>query len=128
MQKPGLVVNDKFENPTKMVLVELTVPWDSANSFQAALERKTARYESSTEDLREAGFQMLNLPLEIGCRGVINQRNATTLKTICNQLGIRGLKKLRGALGRIALIGSYRIWLARNSQEWSPGELIRVKA
>ena len=89
MQKPGLVVNDKSENPTKMVLVELTVPWDSANSFQAALERKTARYESLTEDLREAGFKMLNLPLEIGCRGVINQRNATNLEAICNQLGMR---------------------------------------
>ena len=45
-----------------MVLVELTVPWDSANSFQAALERKTARYESLTEDLREAGFKMLTYP------------------------------------------------------------------
>ena len=126
-QKPDLVVIDKSENPTKVMLVELTVPWDAANSFQAALERKTARYERLTEDLREAGFKTLNLPLEIGCRGVINQRNATNLESICNQLGIRGLKKLKGALGRIALIGSYRIWLARNSQEWSSGELIRVK-
>ena len=127
-QKPDLVVIDKSEKPTKVMLVELTVPWDSANSFQNALERKTARYERLTEDLREAGFKTLNLPLEIGCRGVINQRNATNLESICNQLGIRSLKKLRGALGRIALIGSYRIWLARNSQEWSSGELIRVKA
>ena len=104
------------------------MPWDAANSFQAALERKTARYERLTEDLREAGFKTLNLPLEIGCRGVINQRNAVNLETICNHMGIRSLKKLKGALGRIALIGSYRIWLARNSQEWSSGELIRVKA
>ena len=77
---------------------------------------------------RNPGFNTLNLPLEIGCRGVINQRNAVNLESICNQLGIRGLKKLKGALGRIALIGSYRIWLARNSQEWSAGELIKVKA
>ena len=86
-QKPDLVVIDKSEKPTKVMLVELTVPWDSANSFQNALERKTARYERLTEDLREAGFKTLNLPLEIGCRGVINQRNATNLKSICNQLG-----------------------------------------
>ena len=83
-----------------------------------------------TEDLIEAGFDAYarNLPLEIGCRGVINQRNSANLEYICNLLGIRGIKKLRGALGRIAVIGSYRIWLARNSQEWSSGELIRVKA
>ena len=46
---------------------------------------------------------------------------------ICNQVGIKGIQKLKGALGRIALIGSYRIWLARNSQEWSAGELVTVK-
>ena len=47
---------------------------------------------------------------------------------ICNQVGIKAIQKLKGALGRIALIGSYRIWLARNSQEWSGGELIKVNA
>ena len=56
----------------------------------------------------------------------INQRNAANLKYPCNLIGIRGIKRLKGDLGRIAVIGSYRIWLARNSQEWSPGELIKV--
>ena len=127
-QKPDLVVIDRSVAPTKVLLVELTVPWDAANTFQAALERKTARYERLNEDLKEAGYDSRNLPLEIGCRGVINQRNAANLEFICNQVGIRGIKKLKGALGRVALIGSYRIWLARNSQEWSAGELIKVKA
>ena len=127
-QRPDLVVIDRSVTPNKVLLVELTVPWDAANTFQAAVERKTARYERLTEDLREAGYDARNLPLEIGCRGVINQRNAANLEYICNQVGIRGIKKLKGALGRVALIGSYRIWLARNSQEWSAGELIKVKA
>ena len=77
-----------------------------------------------TEDLR--GVDARNLPLDIGCRGVINQRNAANLEYLCNLIGIRGIKRLKGDLGRIAVIGSYRIWLARNSQEWSPGELIKV--
>ena len=67
------------------------------------------------------------MPLEIGCRGVINLRNAANLEYICNLVGIKGIQKLKGALERIALIGSYRIWLARNSQEWSAGELVTVK-
>ena len=33
---------------------------------------------------------------------------------------------IKGALGRIALLGSYRIWLARNSQDWTGGDLIRA--
>ena len=80
-----------------------------------------------TEDLIQAGYDARNLPLEIGCRGVINLRNAATLEYICNQVGIRAIKKLKGALGRIALIGSYRIWLARSSREWNGGELIKVQ-
>ena len=35
-------------------------------------------------------------------------------------------KKLLGSLGRIALLGSYQIWLARRSQEWSGGDLIKA--
>ena len=125
-QKPDLVVIDKSQSPAKVILVELTVPWDSANNFKAALDRKTARYERLTEDLIGAGFDARNLPIEIGCRGVINMRNAASLEYLCNLVGIKGIKTLKGALGRIALIGSYRIWLARSSQEWTGGELIRV--
>ena len=125
-QKPDLVVVDNSAAQKKVLLIELTVPWDSAHNFQAALERKTARYERLTEDLRAGGMDARNLPLEIGCRGVINQRNAANLEYLCNLVGIRGIKRLKGDLGRIAVIGSYRIWLARNSQEWSSGELIKV--
>ena len=126
-QKPDLVIIDKAAAPVKILLVELTIPWDSSQNFKAAVERKTARYERLIEDLREAGFDARNMALEIGCRGVINLRNAANLEYICNLVGIKGIQKLKGALGRIALIGSYRIWLGRNSQEWSAGELITLK-
>ena len=64
------------------------------------------------EDLIQGSFNARNLPLEIGCRGV---RNAANLEYNCNQVWIRSIKKLKGPFGRIALIGSYRIWLALNS-------------
>ena len=57
-----------------------------------------------TEDLR--GVDARNLPLDIGCRGVINQRNAANLEYLCSLVGIRGIKKLKGDLGRIAVTGS----------------------
>ena len=123
-QKPDLVIIDRSTNPTKVVLLELTVPWDSSENFKAAYERKTARYERLAGDLREKGYNTANLPLEIGCRGVLNARNSVVLETLCNLIRIPGRQKLKGALGRIALLGSYRIWLARNSQDWSGGDLI----
>ena len=57
-----------------------------------------------TEDLR--GVDARNLPLDIGCRGVINQRNAANLEYLCSLVGIRGIKRLKGDLGRIAVTGS----------------------
>ena len=65
--------------------------------------------------------------LEIGCRGVVDLRNHANIEGICNEVGIRAIKKMRGALGRLALIGSFKIWLARASQQWSSGELLSVK-
>ena len=125
-QIPDLVIIDRSMSPAKVVLLELTVPWDSANSFKSALDRKTARYERLALDLEERGFAVSNMPLEVGCRGVIDKRNLLVLETICNMFNIRAHQKLKGALGRIALLGSYRIYLARRSSEWSGGELITV--
>ena len=39
--------------------------------------------------------------------------------------GIRDVKKLRRTLGKIALIASHRIYLARKSSDWSSGELVK---
>ena len=125
-QIPDLVVVDRSATPGRVILLELTVPWDSSTCFQAALDRKAARYERLAGDIEEQGLTVMNLPLEVGCRGVINARNCGVLAVLCSTIGIRGLKQLKAALGKIALVGSYRIWLARRSQEWSLGELVRA--
>ena len=57
--------------------------------------------------------------------GVINARNHLVLEKLFNMFKIRARKRPSASLSRIALLGSYRIWLARQSQEWSGGDLIR---
>ena len=47
-----------------------------------------------------------------------------TSKSIVNGASVTVLTQKLGTLGKIALLGSYRIWLARKSQDWSPGDLI----
>ena len=121
-----MVIVDRSVTPGRIVLLELTVPWDSSASFKAAELRKNMRYERLAEDLRRKGFNTMNLPFEVGARGVINSRNFGVLTSLCSMFGIRGLAKLRRTVGKIALLGSYRIWLARRSNEWSPGKLIEV--
>ena len=116
-QMPDLVLIDRSVNPARVVLLELTVPWDSKGSFKAAFDRKFLRYERLTDDINRAGYNTLNLPLEIGCRGVVNSRNSGVLASVCSMVGIRGFKSLRESLAKLALVGSYQIWLARRSQE-----------
>ena len=84
----------------------------------------TPRYDRLALDIKENGYSEANMPLEVGCRGVIDKRNALTLETICNLVGIKAQQRLKGALAWIALLGPYQIYLARKSPEWSGGDLI----
>ena len=111
-----------------MLLIELTIPWDSQSSFKAAFERKTARYTQLTLDLEERGWRVSNLPIEIGVRGSIDKRNAANIETISIICGIKAIQRLKRALSKIALLGSYRVYIARKSQDWNPGSLIEVRA
>ena len=124
-QMPDIVLVDRSNTPVKVVLLELTCSWDSKHHFQAAMDRKEYRYRRLTQELKDAGYNAINLPLEIGARGVINSRNVGVITTLGSTVGIRNIKKLRRTLGKICLLGSYRIWLARRSQEWSPGDYIQ---
>ena len=123
-QVPDIVLLDK--NKKKIVLLELTCPFDSsARSFKAAEDRKTDLSQRLQLDLQELGYTALNIPLEIGSRGVITSRNNTVLATVASMCGIRDLKVLRRTLCKISLLASHRIYLARASREWTGGEYIR---
>ena len=89
-----------------------------------AMERKKEKYTKITEDIHSKGYSVQNMPFEIGARGFINERNLGVLASVSAMCKIKDLKNLRRNLARIALLGSYRIWLARHSQEWSPGPLM----
>ena len=82
-QRPDLVVIMKTSR--KVLLIELTVCWDSQSNFLAAFDRKTARYSQLALDLEDKGWIVANLPLELGTRGSVDKRNATNIETISNQ-------------------------------------------
>ena len=123
-QVPDIVLLDKKKK--LIVLLELTVPfYSSVTSFKAAEDRNTDRYERLTLDLKAFGFTAHNMPLEIGSRGVITTRNHTVLATVCGMCNIKNTKTFRRTLGKIALVASHRIYLARRSSDWSGGQLVK---
>ena len=107
-----------------IVLLELTCFFDSATLFKDAFDRKTERYERLTLDCKKLGYATYNTPLEIGARGVITARNHSVLAMVARMCHIQDLKKLRKTLGKIALVASHRIYLARNSNDWCSGKLV----
>ena len=60
------------------------------------------------------------------CAGLFYEHRFAMLINIMHIYGIRAIQRLKGALSKIALLGSYRIYLARNSDCWNPGGLIEV--
>ena len=50
--KPDLVLVDRSSTPTKVVLLESTVPWNSSKNFEEARVRKEERYRMLTIELK----------------------------------------------------------------------------
>ena len=122
-QVPDIVLLDRGKKT--IVLLELTCPFDSSErSFKEALERKTLRYSRLALDCKSLGYTSYNTPFEVGARGVITARNHTVLAMVASMCGIRNVKTLRRTLGKISLVASHRIYLARNSPDWSSGKLV----
>ena len=113
-------------SPHNIILLELTCPWDSSASFKKAEDRKTDRYDRLTLDLEEAGLKAHNMPLEVGARGYINPRNMSVLATVAKVCKVRNFKKMCQTVGKISLIASYKIWLARRSSDWAPGSFVKA--
>ena len=122
-QKPDLVIIKRKEK--EVYLVELTVPWDCPTNMAAAAQRKTERYQGLATEIESNGFKCINTPLEIGTRGVINQRNKAVLNRLCLGMKIKKINNVISTCSKLALLGSYTLWNARYSTDWSSGGYLK---
>ena len=105
-QVPDIVLVER--EARRVVLLELTCPFDTARAMNDAMSRKQERYQMLAEDIHLKGYTVHNMPFEIGARGFVND-NFGVLASLSAMCKIRNVKNLRQNLGRIALLGSYRI-------------------
>ena len=122
-QKPDLVIINRKLKEVK--LVELTVPWDTATNMTAAQTRKTERYKELTTTIAGNGFKCQNIPLEIGTRGVVNLRNRSVITQLCHGVKVNKVSSVIKNCSKLAILGSYTIWNARYSQDWSGGGFLK---
>ena len=122
-QKPDLVIINRKSKEVK--LVELTVPWDTSSNMAAAFQRKTERYQDLATEIQGNGYKCFNIPLEIGTRGVVDSRNRTVLTQLCHSLKVNKVSCVTKNCSKLALLGSYTLWNARYSQDWSGGGYLK---
>jgi hypothetical protein len=104
-------------------MLEITIPF--SRNIDAANTRKRNRYEFLTSDIQEAGYNCSNMPLEVGSRGHLTSRNRESLIFLCHTFGIRKYQQVLRNCSKLALLGSYAIYLARGASDWSGSGLLK---
>ena len=122
-QRPDIVIVNTNTTPTSVLLVELTVPF--TRNIEAANTRKRLRYEYLASDIEDNGYRCSNMPLEIGSRGHITARNRETIIHLCHTFKIGKFSNVIKCCSKLALLGSYSIFIGRNSSDWSGSGLLK---
>lgn len=111
-QRPDIVWwNDATKRAT---LLELTIPFDTL--LEDAARRKQAKYQDLVSSIRESGYSVKLLTVEVGARGVPNMTAFNHLKT---HLGLspKTTKELLIKSCEAAIRGTHKIWCMRNLVE-----------
>ena len=122
-QKSDLVIVNRKSKEVK--LVELTVPWDSSNNMAAAVQRKTDRYQGLSTEIMSNGYKCDNTPLEVGTRGLKNHRNKAVITNLYHDMKIKKASNVIKTCCKLALLGSYTLWNARFSNDWTSGGYLK---
>lgn len=104
------------ENSKKIIVIELTVPWEEA--CEEAYERKSAKYAELVETCRQRGWSSWLFPVEIGARGFPAQSVWRLLKDV----GITGQRRKKAikTLAEAAERASCWLWYRREEPSWRP--------
>ena len=97
--------------------MELTVPF--TRNIEAANARKRMRYKYLAQDIEEKGYKCSNIPLEIRSRGHGTARNRETITFLCHTFKVGKFSNVIRNCSKLALLGSYSIFIARSSTEWT---------
>ena len=107
-----------------LTIIELTVPLETnvikAHSF------KCDKYASLVNDIEENGIKVSLLCIEIGARGYISSDNQKRIKCLLNMCkGVR-YKEFRNNLSKLASLGSFVIYHAKEDPAWINPPLLKI--
>ena len=115
-QKPDLVILDRLMY--MMTIFEITVPFETR--LQQSRQLKQNKYAHLVHDLECKGWQVNRRTVEVGSRGLINKENTETLTSFLEfTKDKRKPKKFLATISQLAIIGSFKLFLARRDASWT---------
>ena len=118
--KPDMVIHDKDKDI--VYIIELTVPLEP--NICKARERKEAKYTQLVSDIR-TNHQCHLICLEVGSRGIITKDNKKQLRRIMKIVKEPKTKVFNNTISRLALVGSFVIFWAKDEPIWSNMSLLK---
>ena len=125
-QRPDIVVLSRTDR--RIVIFELTVPWDS--NVSNAHQLKMNKYAALVDDLENAGYRVYLFCFEVTVRGQITKANKARLKSFLFRVSPArrsDFAKLANGVSKAALLGSFSIFCARDEVQWSIGGDVSVQ-
>ena len=121
-EKPDIVMHFANGNEQRVVLIELTVPFEP--NIRKARERKEERYHQLLGDIKAKHIESHLVCFEIGSRGVVTKENKQQVKKIFKYVGVNACKNIVNKLSKLALVGSYVIFNAKSDPSWTDMTLL----
>ena len=110
-----------YINVNTVVLIDLTIPFNSPESLSTAKLRKGTKelYQQLLSDLESAGKQATLITIEIGSLGhSLPSCHKSLVRTLPNIFMKSKVRTLFDSAAKIAISASYAIFLARKSPHW----------
>ena len=119
--RPDIVIYDKKKKT--MHVFELTVPYE--HNLEKRHTDKLNKYAYMSTDIRK--FKPVIEAFEVGARGYISSENKSRIKQIHNFCKKETTKKqFIENIAKLAIYGSYHVYLCRNQTEWAAPALLSV--
>ena len=102
-----------------MIVLELTIPFNSSLSFLSAQTRKEEKYQLLLSDLEAKGLKPLMLTIEVGSLGHSPPRAFQGLHKLFPSLTKQAASQMLDECGRVAISASQHIFFSRREPSWN---------